>query len=410
MEIENESISMGSTVHFNECNSDPALPPTDKLPISGLLALATAAFIALLTEVMPAGLLSSIASGLRVSDSFAGQFITAYAAGAFLAAIPVTSLTQGVRRRSLLLVTIAGFATVNAATALSSHYLLSIVARFLAGVFGGLLWSLLAGYAARMSPAHLSGRAIAIAASGATIAVVFGVPLSTLLGSLVGWQGAFGVMSALSLVVIGWVIAVVPDFPGQSKAERQSLVALFNIQGIRPILFLVFTFILSHNTLYIYIEPLLRPSGLSGSVGIVLFTFGLGSLAGLWLVGMLVDRRLELLALASVLFFTLAVLLLALCGNIPSAVYPTVIVWGLAVGGFATITQAALARFAGSAVDVAQAMYTTGWNTAVAVAGMLGGVLLDGPGTIVFPWVVAVVLVLALAGVLSMNRALHRRI
>ncbi|MBB3356983.1 MULTISPECIES: hypothetical protein [unclassified Novosphingobium] len=121
MEIENESISMGSTVRFNECNSDPALPPTDKLPISGLLALATAAFIALLTEVMPAGLLSSIASGLHVSDSFAGQFITAYAAGAFLAAIPVTSLTQGVRRRSLLLVTIAGFAAVNAATALSSH-------------------------------------------------------------------------------------------------------------------------------------------------------------------------------------------------------------------------------------------------------------------------------------------------
>nr|WP_253941589.1 MULTISPECIES: MFS transporter [unclassified Novosphingobium] len=271
------------------------------------------------------------------------------------------------------------------------------------------MWSLLAGYAARMSPAHLSGRAIAIAASGATIAVVFGVPLSTLLGSLVGWQGAFGVMSALSLVVIVWVIAVVPDFPGQSKEERQSLVAVFNIQGIRPILFLVFTFILSHNILYIYIEPLLRPSGLSGRVGIVLFTFGLGSLAGLWLVGLLVDRRLELFAVASVLIFALAVVLLGLCGNIASAIYPTVIVWGLAVGGFATITQAALARFAGSAVDVAQAMYTTGWNTAVAVAGMLGGVLLDGPGTIVFPWVVAVVLALALAGVLSMNRALQRR-
>lgn len=400
---------MGSTVPFNECNPDPAQSPTDKLPIFGLLALATAAFIALLTEVMPAGLLSSISSGLRVSDSLAGQFITAYAAGALLAAIPVTSLTQGVRQRSLLLLTIAGFAAVNAATALSGNYFLSIVARFLAGVFGGLLWSLLAGYAARISPAHLSGRAIAIAASGATIAVVFGVPLSTFLGDIVGWQGAFGVMSALSLVVIVWVIAAVPDFPGQSKEERQALRAVFNIHGIRPILFLVFTFILSHNILYIYIEPLLRPSGLSGSVGVVLFTFGVGSLAGLWFVGMLVDRRLEHLAMASVLIFALAVVLLALCGNIASAMYPTVIVWGLAVGGFATITQAALARFAGSAVDVAQAMYTTGWNTAVAVAGMMGGLLLDGPGTIVFPWVVAAVLALALIGVMSMNRALQRR-
>lgn len=401
---------MGSTICLKECNPEPVHPPTDKLPVSGLLALATAAFIALLTEVMPAGLLSSIATGLRVSDSLAGQFITAYATGAFVAAIPVTSLTQGVRRRFLLLLTIAGFAAVNAATALSDNYDVSIVARFLAGVFGGLLWSLLAGYAARMSPPHLSGRAIAIAASGATLAVVFGVPFATWLGDMVGWQGAFGLMSALSLLVIVWVIAVVPDFPGQTKEERQSLIAVFNMPGIRPILFLVFAFILSHNILYIYIEPVLRPSGLSGSVGLVLFTFGLGSLAGLWFVGLLVDQHLALLALASVLIFALAVMLLALYGNIASTVYPTVVVWGLAVGGFATITQAALARFAGSAVDVAQAMYTTGWNTAVAVAGMLGGVLLDGPGTIVFLWVVAAVLALALIGVLSMKRALQRRI
>lgn len=128
----------------------------------GLLALAMAAFITLLTEIMPAGLLSSIAQGLAVSEGLAGQFITAYAVGALVAAIPITYLTQGMRRRPLLLVAIGGFALVNLVTALSGHYGISLVARFIAGVFGGIVWSLLAGYAVRMSPARFSGRAIAI--------------------------------------------------------------------------------------------------------------------------------------------------------------------------------------------------------------------------------------------------------
>jgi len=40
---------------------------TEQFPLSGLLAMAMAAFITLLTEIMPAGLLSSISTGMRVA-------------------------------------------------------------------------------------------------------------------------------------------------------------------------------------------------------------------------------------------------------------------------------------------------------------------------------------------------------
>src|SRR3989442_7662159 len=52
--------------------------------------------------------------------------------------------------RSLLLAAIAGFVVANTVTALSTHFALTLVARFLAGVSAGLLWALLAGYAARI--------------------------------------------------------------------------------------------------------------------------------------------------------------------------------------------------------------------------------------------------------------------
>uniref|UniRef100_UPI0035C68D82 MFS transporter n=1 Tax=Serratia quinivorans TaxID=137545 RepID=UPI0035C68D82 len=383
---------------------------TETLPIAALLALAMAAFITLLTEIMPAGLLSSIAGGLNVSESLAGQFITAYAMGALVAAIPVTTLTQGMRRRPLLLVAIFGFSLVNLVTALSDSYSISLVARFFAGVFGGIVWSLLAGFAVRISPSHLSGRAIAISGAGATIALVFGVPLGALLGRTIGWQGAFGLMTVLALALIVWVIAVVPDFPGQTKEQRQPLTGVFLKTGIRAVLFVVFTFVVAHNILYIYIEPLLEPSGLSADVDIVLFVFGIGSIIGLWFVGSMVDRRLQLLAVASIVVFALASLLLAFWGGLPKMVYSSVVIWGMAVGGFATITQTALSRFAGESVDVAQSMYTTGWNSAVAAGGIVGGILLDQTGLASFAWGVIGLLLLSLLGtILAMNRALSQK-
>lgn len=395
---------------MNHTTSSVLRPNAERLPLGGLLALAVAAFITLLTEIMPAGLLSSIAEGLSVSESMAGQFITAYAVGALVAAIPVTTLTQGMRRRPLLLFAILGFAAVNLITALSSDYTVSLVARFFAGVFGGIVWSLLAGYAIRMSPSHLSGRAIAISGAGATIALVLGVPLGVLLGRHIGWQGAFGLMTVLALLLIVWVLAVVPDFAGQSRDQRQSLARIFLRTGIRAVLFVVFTFVVAHNILYIYIEPFLQLSGLAASVDVVLFTFGLGSIIGLWFVGALVDRRLQFLAVASILVFTIASLLLGVWGTVPQMVYPSVAIWGLAVGGFATITQTALSRFAGDSVDVAQSMYTTGWNTAVAAGGVVGGILLDRTGSASFACVAIGILAASLLGtVFFMNRTLARQ-
>lgn len=380
---------------------------TERLPLGGLLALAMAAFITLLTEIMPAGLLSSIALGLNVSESLAGQFITAYAVGALVAAIPITSLTQGMRRRPLLLTAIFGFAVVNLVTALSDSYSISLIARFFAGVFGGIVWTLLVGYAVRMSPPHLSGRAIAISGAGATLALVLGVPLGTLLGRAIGWQGAFGLMSAIALLLMVWVIAIVPDFSGQTKAQRQSLYSVFSKTGIRAVLFVVFTFVVAHNILYIYIEPSLKPSGLSAKVDVVLFIFGLGSIIGLWLVGVMVDRWLKFLAVASIMTFVVASLLLGLWGDLPQMVYFFVVVWGLSVGGFATITQTALSRFANESIDMAQSMYTTGWNTAVACGGIIGGILLNRSGVASFAWIVIGILSISLLGaVFAMNRGL----
>ncbi|WP_411835691.1 MFS transporter [Pseudomonas chlororaphis subsp. aurantiaca] len=376
----------------------------DRLPLSGLLALATAGFITILTEAMPAGLLPQMSQDLAVSPALVGQLVTLYAIGSLLAAIPLVILTQGWRRRPLLMIAIGGFALVTSVTAFSAHYSLILVARFFAGIFAGLLWALLAGYASRMVASHLQGRAIAVAMLGAPLALSLGVPAGTLLGTLVGWRASFALMTVLTLVLLGWVRWQVPDFPGLRSDKRLSLKSVFALPGVKPVLFVTFAYVLGHNILYTYIAPFLEPAGITGQIDRVLLVFGLTAVLSIWVVGLLIDRWLRRLVLVSCILFGLCALLLALHPDAPAAVYASMVLWGLSYGGLGTLLQTALAKTSGSSADAAQSMLVTAWNLAIAGGGLMGGVLLEGPGVLSFPWVIIGLLLVCLVVVVNARR------
>lgn len=384
---------MNNSPSLTDC---PAPAQPDALPLGGLLALACAGFITILTEAMPAGLLPQMSEGLGVSPALIGQLVTVYALGSLLAAIPLTPLTRGWRRRPLLLLAIGGFALVNSITALSSHYGLTLAARFFAGVFAGLLWALLAGYASRMVAPHLQGRAIAVAMVGAPLALSLGMPAGTFLGTTVGWRLSFAIMTGLTLVLLIWARLLLPDFAGEQADKRLGLRQVLGLPGIRPVLWVTFAYVLAHNILYTYIAPLLVPAGIEGDIDQVLLVFGLSALLSIWLVGLLIDRWLRLLVLISCLLFGLLALALAFWIDSPIVIYSTVAVWGLAFGGLPTLLQTALAKSAGESADAAQSMLVTVWNLGIAGGGLAGGLLLQSWGVVAFPWAVALLMLLAL--------------
>ena len=357
-----------------------------RLPIGALLALAMTGFICIVTETLPAGLLPLISEGLTISPSMAGQMVTAYALGSVLAVIPMTIATRGWRRRNVLLLTIVGFLVFNSITALSSHYGVTLVARFFAGVAAGLAWSLLAGYARRMVEPEQQGKALALAMVGTPIALSLGVPLGTWLGGLVGWRSTFGLMSALTLLLIVWVLMKVPDYPPQPAHQRLPLRNVLTTPGVRPVLAVVISWMLAHNILYTYIAPFIAPAGMADRVDLVLLVFGIAALAGIWLTAKLVEPLLRKTVLLSLATFAVVCVALGFGGGMPEVIYVGVAVWGLTFGGAATLLQTALADAAGDGADVALSLNVVAWNSAIAGSGVVGGVLLDRWGVTSFPW------------------------
>ena len=386
--------------------SHPSLPNRpDRLPVLALLTLAMVAFITILTEALPAALLPQIATSLQISEALTGQTVSIYAVGSLLAAIPLTTRTQGVRRRPLLLTALFGFVLANAVMTLSSRYLPTMIARFVAGMSAGLVWALLAGYAARMAPIDKQGKAIAIAMVGTPVALSLGVPLGAFLATIVGWRACFGAITVLTVILMLGIQFRVPDFPGSAPEKRPSLRAVAFLPGVRVVLFQVTAFVLAHNILYTYIGPFLAHAGLAAHIDTILLMFGVMAVVAIVLTGVFIERWLHQLTVACILLFGGAVLLLGFSDEEPLVVCLGIGLWGLAFGGAASLFQTALAKRAGDATDVAQSMLVTAWNVAIAGGGIVGGLLLKQFGVGAFAPVVGALL---LAAWLSTWRARRR--
>lgn len=370
-------------------------PPAEaaKLPMAALLALAVAVFITSLTETLPAGLLPAMSDTLHTSESAVGQTVTIYALGTVLTTIPLSAATAGWRRKRLLMASMAAFAVANTVTALSVNYPLTLVGRFLAGVAAGLAWALLAGYARRMVAPHQEGRAIAIAMAGIPVALSLGVPAGTFLGKVANWQAAFLAMTGLTVLLLVWIAAIVPDYPGQAAGGKIPVRSTLRVPGVTPVLFVMLVFVLAHTILYAYIASFLDDIGMGDQTDAALLVFGVASLVSIWVVGSYISAHLRALTIASTLLVGLAVAVLGAFSGTDALVYVAAALWGLGWGGVPTLLQTAAGQAGGEAADAAQAILVVLWNVAMAGGGIAGGLVLQAVGVSPFPWIVLALLV-----------------
>ncbi|TDE42823.1 MFS transporter [Nonomuraea mesophila] len=370
-----------------------------RMPWPGLLALSAAAFTAVMTELLPAGLLPQMGAALGVPEGRAGFLVTAYAVASFLAAIPLTALLRRFARRRVLVGTLAGFAACNAATALSSSYAVTFGIRVLAGAMGGILWAMLVGYAARMVPAERRGRAIAIVSAGITVALCAGIPAGAALAGAFGWRAAFGVLAVAAAVLVGLVPVTVPGFPGEPAAGRVPLRRVAAVPGVATVLGVTALVLVGHQAVYTYLAPLAALTG-AGRASVVLLAFGAGTVAGIWVVGAVIDRALRVTLVVVLAVVAGAMAVLGTIGGPVSLV--AVVLWGAAFGGVPTLLQTALVNASGPEnADVATSMQTTVYNAGIAGGSLAGGLVLEGAGAGALPWTALPLVALALAVVLA---------
>lgn len=348
--------------------------PDDRIGLAaagGLGALVLATFVAITTEIVPVGLLPQLSRAFAVPESVTGLLVTVYAALVAVLALPLTHLTRSLPRKPLLLATVGLYAIGNLVIALAPAFGLVVAGRVVGGVAHALFFSVSSAYAAALVPERLQGRALAIAASGASLGYVLGVPLVTSIGAALDWRAAFVALVLGGVLVALVAAALLPAVP-LAQAPRDDVrgprSALTAVAVVNVVAFF------GHYTLYTYISPLLLQAGLpEQALGPVLFLLGAAGVVGLWLAGLTIDRRPRDGFLGALVLGAVCVgALLLLRGTVPGALAGTT-AWLVAFGAIPVFCTAACLRTRALAPDLAAAVNNAASNVGIGLGSALGG-------------------------------------
>ncbi|MCD7439570.1 MFS transporter [Streptomyces lincolnensis] len=188
---------------------------------TGLIALAVGGFGIGLTEFLIAGLLPQVASSFGVSEAAAGGLISGYALSVAVGAIALTAATARLPRKQVLVGLVVLFVLGNLLNAIATNYPVMMLGRIVAALCHGSFFGIGSLVARGLVAPEKKSRAVAVMFAGLTVANVLGVPFGALVGERWGWRAAFWAVTAIGVVALAGIIALVPGTAGETAPDHR---------------------------------------------------------------------------------------------------------------------------------------------------------------------------------------------
>ena len=346
------------------------------LPLVCAIVLADTMLFAALAPLLP-----HYADEFGLSKGQAGLLVGAYAAGAFVAALPggLAAARFGPRRTvvaGLLLMAVASvaFGFAGSAAALGS-------ARFAQGLGSALSWTGGLTWLVAGTPRERRGEMIGTAIGAA----IFGALLGPAVGAAAEWLGprtAFSAIAVISLVLVGWALRT-PPTPADPQPARAYL------EGLREPIVLGALWLIVLPAILFGVITVLVPLDLGAAgwnaVAIAAAFIAAAAIetivAPLW--GRFSDRRGRLLPLRIALGGGVAATLgLAVAGR-PGVIAALLVAAAVTFGAFWAPAMALLSDGAeriGLAQGLAFGLLNASWGAGNSVGPLLGGALAEVGG------------------------------
>ncbi|GAA1560998.1 MFS transporter [Kribbella hippodromi] len=347
-----------------------------------LIWLAVATFSMGIDGYVLAGLLPQIAGDLHVSAAAAGQLMSVFALTAAIAGPVFGTLTSRWERRTTIALALGVFVLGNLIVAVATNYPIALSGRVISALGGSLLNAAVVAYALALTPAAHHGKALSFVLGGWMTATALGVPVGLILGQS-SWRFPMvlvAVVGTIALIGILWRLPKL-HLPGGTLADR-----------IRPLgqprlvagLFVSSGILCSSYACFTYATLILGPHFHEHwAMIVIMFGYGVASMAGNAITGRLVDRFSAIRVLTVILT---GLLLNAILGMVALMLAPAVVaaVWGLVWffsagvgnGGAAVPQQARLASLAPESAAIVIALNGSAISLGGALGSGLGGVAL----------------------------------
>ena len=170
--------------------------------------------------MMPLGPILMQAFGINTHEF--GLLVASYSFSAALFGLLGTTFIDRFERKRLLLVICVLFGVATLACGLAPSYVTLLIARGLAGAFGGVLGALVQTMVGDVIPYDRRAKAGGTVAAAFSIATVAGVPLSLWLANLFDWRAPFIFIALLTIGFIATGVRVLPEVRHHLSADKRA--------------------------------------------------------------------------------------------------------------------------------------------------------------------------------------------
>lgn len=354
----------------------------DRANWPAVLAMSVGVFGMVGSEMLPASMLTAMASDLGVSEGVAGQAVTVTAAVALIVSLIVPSMAGAVDRRTMLLLYSLLLAMSNVIVAWSTGYYWMLAGRVGLGVAIGGFWAMSAAVTVRLVPERVGPRAMSIVFSGSAAATVLAAPLGAYFGDLLGWRNVFWFAAVLSVAGLVFQLLTLPTLPANTTTRLRTLGDVIMRPGIAVGILSATSVYIVHVAFQTYIRPLLEavPEVSSESILLAFLMLGIGGMLGTSFSGVMIERSLRLTL--TILPVVMGVMGLALAFGSDSVLQQAVwiFVWGFAYGAVPVAWSMWLTRMVPDQRETASGIFVAAVQISIAIGAAAGGFIFDSFG------------------------------
>ncbi|WP_417579315.1 MFS transporter [Nitrincola sp.] len=253
--------------------------------------IALGAFALGMASYVTAGLIPMIEQAFSVSVGVAAQLVTAFTLAYGIGSPLIVALLPGNRQRAGLLAALGLFVLSNAASALSTDFSWLLVFRAIAGIGSGVYLAMGIAIVATLSTTG-RGKAISIIMGGMAAGTVLGVPIGLILAEQWGWASALWLVTSLGLIALFGLLWRLPALPSTAFIPLHRKLSLLVDGQVTIILLVSLLAAIASLGMYTFLAPLLLAPdyGRVETVIPYLWVWGVGGVAGSFLVGPMTDR------------------------------------------------------------------------------------------------------------------------
>ncbi len=187
-----------------------------------LLTLAGIQFVHILDFMIMMPLGPILMEALGIDTHQFGLLVASYSFSAAVSGLLGATFVDRFERKRLLLIVFALFGLATLACGVAPGYATLLVARGVAGAFGGVMGALIQTIVGDAIPFARRARASGVIATAFSVSTVAGVPLSLWLANHFQWRAPFIFIALLSLLIIVAGFRILPEINQHLSKEKRA--------------------------------------------------------------------------------------------------------------------------------------------------------------------------------------------